>query len=279
MIGLISENSVDIYKLLDFGKGNIEKIKKVKTPFGTLKQVYYGKINNFEFYYVPYTGICEGLSLTKSPAAILSFFNKQGIKKVVSVGLAGAINPLLKVGDIITPTDIIDFTKGRVRSILEKDNPGVHFHFRSCDLFCPSLRNNLIQYTKKNNIGQNVFSNGTYAACEGPRFETPAEIKALSSMGADCVGLTIAPEVYLARELGMCYANLSIITNIAEGLEQTSDSWADMKHISKEYRREYLAKVYFNLLQNEKQIASCKCQSYWYRKPTHIKFEDELNAK
>ena len=72
MIGLISENSVDIYKLLEFGKGEITKMRPVETPFGKLKQVYFGEINAHKFYYVPFTGICEGLPITKSAPSIFS---------------------------------------------------------------------------------------------------------------------------------------------------------------------------------------------------------------
>src|SRR5438309_9671644 len=59
------------------------------------------------------------------------------------------------------------------------------------------------------------------ACTEGPRYETPAEIIMLRTMGCDIVGMTGAPEAFLARELGMCYASLSFVSNMAAGLQRT----------------------------------------------------------
>ncbi len=64
----------------------------------------------------------------------------------------------------------------------------------------------------------NYEGHGTYVCTQGPRLETPAEIRKYSSFGADLVGMTLVPEVFLAKELEMCYASVCYVTNYAEGI-------------------------------------------------------------
>ncbi len=68
--------------------------------------------------------------------------------------------------------------------------------------------------------GLKIHEKGTYVCAEGPRFETAAEIRAYSAMGGDVVGMTLVPEVVLARELGMCYVGIAVATNYAAGISK-----------------------------------------------------------
>ncbi len=65
-----------------------------------------------------------------------------------------------------------------------------------------------------------LHDGGTYACTEGPRLETPAEIRFLAAAGADMVGMTLCPEAFLARELEICYAAVAYLTNYAEGVKR-----------------------------------------------------------
>ena len=83
--------------------------------------------------------------------------------------------------------------------------------------FCPSLGQAIKDAAK--NAGKPLKQGGIYIATNGPRFETPAEIKAYAGMGADVVGMTLCPEVPLAREAGMSYAGLALPLNWAAGVK------------------------------------------------------------
>ncbi|HHT9130469.1 MAG TPA: phosphorylase family protein, partial [Candidatus Brocadiaceae bacterium] len=92
---------------------------------------------------------------------------------------------------------------------------GIGF-IRQSPVFCPSLR----ESTKKSlgNLKINFSDKGTYVCTQGPRLETPAEIRKYKSYGGDLVGMTLAPEVFLAKELELCYAAICYVTNYAEGI-------------------------------------------------------------
>ena len=84
------------------------------------------------------------------------------------------------------------------------------------DALCPDLRGKLLDSAKKFFTGR-IFERGIYAVTDGRHFESPAEIAMLKGH-ADIVGQSLAPEVYLAREIGACYANLSFMVNYGEGI-------------------------------------------------------------
>ena len=116
------------------------------------------------------------------------------------------------------PNDFIDFTKNRVNTFYNHQT----VHTDMSDPYCSSVRNLLKTVLSDKNIS---FSEGTYLCTEGPRFETKAEIQMFSNF-ADVVGMTGVPEVVLAKEAGLCYASLCVMTNPAAGLSQnilTSD--------------------------------------------------------
>jgi 5'-methylthioadenosine phosphorylase len=91
-------------------------------------------------------------------------------------------------------------------------------HTDMSEPYCPQMRDLVLQESAS--LGMNIHPEGVYAMSRGPRFETPAEINALKRLGADVVGMTNAPEVVLARELGMCYLVVAVVTNYAAGMQE-----------------------------------------------------------
>ena len=84
--------------------------------------------------------------------------------------------------------------------------------------FCPILSAKTIELAKKHGI--NVHDGATYVATNGPRFESPAEIKMYQILGGDVVGMTACPEIFLAAELGMSFGAVALPINLAAGLEE-----------------------------------------------------------
>jgi 5'-methylthioadenosine phosphorylase len=134
-----------------------------------------------------------------------------GVKAILSWTAAGAITHNLHVGQIVVPDDVLDLTRQRPNTFFPDSPIGL---LRQFPVFCPGLRVGLESVLTKMRLSS-VFS-GTAAVVEGPRLETPAEVRMLSLVGAALVNHTLAPDVFLARELQMCFASACHIVNYAE---------------------------------------------------------------
>jgi len=143
--------------------------------------------------------------------ALVSAIAMSGCTQVVGTAAVGAIRPDLGVGRLLVIDDILDLTHGREATFVGPGTPVRHVDvsYVYCRRLSGYLREALSALLEKDEPGI------VYAATNGPRYETPAEIRALLRLGADIVGMTQAPEVFLARERGLCYAAVAIVTNPA----------------------------------------------------------------
>ncbi|MBL8395920.1 MAG: S-methyl-5'-thioinosine phosphorylase [Candidatus Accumulibacter sp.] len=133
---------------------------------------------------------------------------------IVSVAAVGSIHPDLRPGDLVLPHQIIDYTWGRPSTYHEgPDSVVTHVDFT--EPYDPLLRRQLAEAATA--IGALVRVDAVYAATQGPRLETAAEINRLERDGADVVGMTGMPEAILARELGLPYAAINVVANYAAG--------------------------------------------------------------
>lgn len=122
----------------------------------------------------------------------------------------GAIAGHLEVTDLVVPDDFLDFSRRRITTFGRADLPPA-----TGPVFHPTARQALLAAL---NAGSTRFhATGTYVCSEGPRLETVGEIALFRRYGADLVGMTLSPEVFLAQELGLPYASLCFITNYATG--------------------------------------------------------------
>ena len=138
-----------------------------------------------------------------------------GVARIVSWTGPGAISRKVRPADLVLPDDLLDFTRNRPSTFYE--GKGIGF-IRQSPVFCETLRETLRGDAKLREGGGKLHFGGTYACTEGPRLETPAEIRFLARAGADLVGMTLCPEAFLARELEICYAAVAYVTNYAEGV-------------------------------------------------------------
>ena len=124
-----------------------------------------------------------------------------GVEKILAWCAPGAINEAMAPGDLVIPHDILD--EGHQQPYTFFDDRGLGF-VRQNPVFCPELRQ-----SGDPNPGAGPFPvhpTGVYIATTGPRLETPAEIRKYKMFGGDLVGMTLVPEIFLARELELCYA-------------------------------------------------------------------------
>jgi len=118
-------------------------------------------------------------------------------------------------------SDFIDFTRSRGVTYWDSvsDVPIDVMHTDFSHPYSPELRQTLMQSARLLKI--DFVDEGVYICVEGPRFETPAEVRMYESWGADIVGMTGLPEAVFAREAGLRYATVAIVTNFAAGLTDT----------------------------------------------------------
>lgn len=167
-----------------------------------------------------------------------------GVKSILATAAVGSLNLDLKPGMFVLADQFLDFTKSRINTFYDGGEQGV-IH---CDMtvpYCPELRQAVTQAAQECGFG--LQNGGTYVCTEGPRFETAAEISMFKQFDGDLVGMTSVPEVCLARELGICYANISIITNYAAGISPTilthSEVLQGMKESTGEVRKLMLESI------------------------------------
>ncbi len=139
-----------------------------------------------------------------------------GVKYIYATCAVGSCNENFAPGDVVLLKDFIDFTKTRPTTFYEGSNKEV-VHVAMDEPYCPNLRRNFSDTAKK--TGLKVKGEAVYICTEGPRFETANEIKMYKALGGDVVGMTNVPEVVLAKEMGMCYQAVGIITNWCTGIE------------------------------------------------------------
>jgi 5'-methylthioadenosine phosphorylase len=148
-----------------------------------------------------------------NPRANLYALKNLGVAKVLAWVAPGSLREDLAPGDLVLPHDVVDEGRGGPHTFFT----GVGWGFiRHQPLFCPNLRAALLAALAGGPF--KVHDGGVYVATTGPRLETAAEIRKFRLLGGDLVGQTLAPEVFLARELELCYAGLTYVVNYAEGL-------------------------------------------------------------
>jgi 5'-methylthioadenosine phosphorylase len=138
---------------------------------------------------------------------------EQGAREVVSIVSVGGIRHDLGPGRIVIPHQIIDYTWGRMHTFFEGEALVKHIDFTQP--YAAGLRTRLLAAAGK--CGEAAADGAVYAATQGPRLETAAEIDRLEREGADIVGMTGMPEAALAREIDLDYAAVALVVNHAAG--------------------------------------------------------------
>lgn len=193
-----------------------------ETPYGMSPAMRLFRVGDKRVLTVKMHGWRSGVTRADASRQVFWTFREAGVRRIISEGGVGTVNKLLDLRDFIIPDDYLDLS---VRKDVMLDG---RYLLIMRDALCPELRQALIQATKKRFTGR-VFTRGTYAVTDGRHFESPAEV-AMMNGHADIVGQSIAPEVYLAREIGACYAGLYFTVNYGEGIRE---KWSheDMSNI------------------------------------------------
>jgi len=224
---------------------------RVDTPYGDIIMSV-STFRNHELFFIQR----HGEQATLPPHRINYRGNIQALASshvscVFSVGTVGSMKSTIQPGDLVIPHDFIDVTKSRPLTFFEEQR----VHVDMTEPFCSSLRDLLFKSCKKTN-DITIHDKGVYLVTEGPRLETAAEIK-FYSMVADVVGMTMVPEVSLAREKGMCFASVCLVCNMAAGLQKRLPA----DEIASVYKKKetVISKVLQQAIQSLDEKQSCDC--------------------
>lgn len=151
-----------------------------------------------------------------------------GASRIIAVNAVGGIDPAMPPGHFCVPDDLIDYTWGRSMTYFEDDLAAVT-HIDFTQPYTQRVREALINALQL--AGVAYSTTGVYAATQGPRLETAAEIRRLRQDGCHIVGMTGMPEAALARELGLDYACLALVVNAAAGMDDQPISMAAIEAV------------------------------------------------
>ncbi len=200
----------------------------VRTPYGeTSGPLIFGDLSGNEIVFLARHGYGHTI-----PPHLVNYranlwaLKEAGVENIIAVNAVGAINVELATATLVTPDQIIDYTHSREHTFFDGQNDPV-MHVDVTEPYCAQLRELLIEAADEAEI--EIAHSATYAATQGPRFETAAEIERLARDGADIVGMTGMPEAALARELQFCYASLAVIANPAAGRTDSGIELADIE--------------------------------------------------
>lgn len=188
----------------------------MRTPYGETSGAFlFGTLNQHEVIFLARHGYGHTI-----PPHLVNYranlwaLSEQGVDRVISVATVGGIRPDLVPGTIVVPDQIIDYTHGRDSTFFDNRDG----HYRNIDFtlpYNPQTRGHLLRSAAA--VGESCVDGGVYAATQGPRLDSCAEVNRYERDGADMIGMTGMPETALAMELELRYATLAVVVNYAAG--------------------------------------------------------------
>lgn len=234
--------------------GNIRE-EKVATPYGEVG-LRVGRYQSEEVAFLTRHGEDHSVPPHRvNYRANIWALKKLGVERVLATAAVGSLNPTMQLGDFVFVDQFLDFTRARPLTFFEGGETGL-YHTDFTEPYCPQMRSAMTVVAAE--MALPSHPDGVYVCTEGPRFETPAEIRAFARLGGDVVGMTSVPEVVLAHEAGLCYATIALVTNMAAGLSQTVLVGEEHRAVMLE-AGEKLKSFLLNVLQRLPVERRCNC--------------------
>ena len=197
---------------------DVEEVE-VETPYGAPSApVTIGEVGGKRVAFLPRHGVNHEL-----PPAQINYranvwaMKELGVRRIIGPNASGALKAELELGEFVVCDQFVDRTHSRKDTFYEGPETT---HVSAADPYCPELRGILVETARE--LGIPVRDGGTVVVIQGPRFSTRAESKWFQDAGWDVINMTAYPEGYLARELELCYANISMVTDHDVGVEGTA---------------------------------------------------------
>ena len=215
-----------------------------------------GKIGNKDVAFIARHGERHQLPPHKIPyKANIWAFKDLGVKRIIAPSAVGSLKKEIAPGDFLVPDQFVNMTHGRDDSFYHNET----VHISAAEPYCPELRLLLIEQGKNN--GLKIHEKGTAVIINGPRFTSRAESDFFRTLG-DIINMTQYPEMMLAREQEICYANISLITDYDTGLKD--DPTIEPVTIQEVLRvlnenNEKIKRLLFEMIPNISSERNCVC--------------------
>jgi 5'-methylthioadenosine phosphorylase len=183
---------------------------ELETPFGpTSAPILVGELEHRRIAFLARHGIGHRLMPSEVPYLANVFALKMlGVERIVSISACGSLREDYAPGEIVVPDQLFDFTKGRRGTFF---GGGLVAHVSMPDPFCPDLSSRMMRAVSDS--GGTVHGNGIFVTIDGPRFSTKGESQLFRQWDMSIIGMTTAPEAFLAREAEICYAVMAHVTD------------------------------------------------------------------
>ena len=208
----------------------------------------------------------RGVKRADASLQVFWVFHEAGVKKVLADGGVGSLNHLLDPRDVVIPDDFIDlsikqdiYIRGDHLLIMRKP-------------ICPELSRHLRDGAAER--FDRVFSRGIYLVTDGPRFESAAEVDYMKRLGGDVIGQSLSPEVFLARDIGACYAGIYLVVNYGEGIVRDWEH-GELKAAFFE-ESETISHIIVDTVADGDLTQACGCMDF--RKPSLLGLPDERES-
>ena len=189
-----------------------------------------GKIGEQEIFFIPRHGKKHSIPPSEiNYRANIYAAHKLEAKYLIATNAVGSLSTNFKIGGLGLSSNILDFTHGRNSTFFPGNDFEINLksgkilsgvvHVDVSNIFDEEIRRNLFRLGI--DAGFDMYNDTTIVVTNGPRFESPAEIKMYRMMGGDLVGMTTAPEVFLAKELEIPYVSIGVITNYGAGIQSS----------------------------------------------------------
>lgn len=175
-----------------------------------------------------------------------------GVRQVLAPCAVGGLQPTLRPGDLVVPDQLVDRTSGRVQSFVESG--AVHAPF--ADPYCARLRGAMTS------ADPSVYDGGAMVVIEGPRFSTRAESQHYAAQGWSLINMTGHPEAVLARELGLCFSAIALVTDLDAGIEAGSGVTQEDVFAVFSENIDRLKTLMAKVLPNLPDPAGCDCEAW-----------------
>jgi len=228
----------------------------VDTPFGKPSApIVVGTLENTRVAFLARHGHGHHITPSEVPyRANIHALKSLGVERIVSISACGSLREDYAPGHIVIPDNIYDNTKNRIRTFF---GDGLVAHVGTANPFCADLSDKVEAAVRA--TGAVTHRGGDFIVIEGPRFSTKAESNVFRSWGMSIIGMTAAPEAFLAREAEMCYATMAHVTDYDVWHESESPVTVEMVIQTLNKNTQKAQEAIRNLLRGLKAERSCEC--------------------
>lgn len=216
-----------------------------------------GRISGRKVAFIPRHGKKHTIPPHKVPyRANIDALSMLGVKRIISTNAVGSLNKDYAPGDFALFDQFVNMTHGRDDSYFNENKV---VHISPAEPYCNELRN--IALAKAKELRIKNHSKGTVVVINGPRFSTKAESRFFKNQGFELIGMTQYPEVVLAKERGICYMGIGIVTDYDVGIEGSEHSPVNAQEVTKVFGKSVnkAKDLIMSIIPSTPQFPNCNC--------------------